>query len=48
MENTEIIRETILKIFSFLNIEPKILIENNNGRVRANVSVTEAGFFDWL
>ena len=44
MENTEIIRETILKIFSFLNIEPEILIENNNGRVRANVSVTEAGF----
>lgn len=44
MENTEIIRETILKIFSFLSIEPEILIENNNGRVRANVSITGAGF----
>ncbi|MDP3764725.1 MAG: R3H domain-containing nucleic acid-binding protein [bacterium] len=44
MENAEIIRETILKIFSFLNIEPELTIENNNGRIRANVSITEAGF----
>lgn len=45
MENAEMIRETILKIFSFLNIEPDITIENINGRTRANVSIDEAGFF---
>ncbi|MDP3800196.1 MAG: R3H domain-containing nucleic acid-binding protein [bacterium] len=44
MEKTEIIRETISKIFGFLNIEPNITIENINGRTRANVSTAEAGF----
>lgn len=44
MENTEIIQETISKIFSFLNIEPEIKIEKDGSRIKANVSISGAGF----